>query len=167
MNSFDNLLKTACNIKSTYLNQDKKIFNSLPEFYKSCLYCYDMTNNIRSQSFALKKTSFEYLKRIGLSYLNSKNYDDANYCFCQCLAIFKYIKSSNPKWKTDGGIKDEELQYFEDNGNNKIQNKEIKIMIISTLLNISLCELNSFNFENARNACNEVLKFDNKNIKAQ
>jgi len=39
-------------------------------------------------------------------------------------------------------------------------------MIISSLLNISLCELKDKNFEDARKACNDVIKRDENNIKA-
>lgn len=163
---FDSLLKTACNIKSTYLNQDKKKFNSLPEFYKTGLYVSGMTKNIRTQCFHLKKCSFEMLKLTGYSQIKSLNYDDAHYTFCKALSIFRYIVSSNPKWKTDGGIKDEELTYHEDKGNNSEEKKEIEQMIVTALLNISFCDLKSEKFDEVRNACEEVLKYDNSNVKA-
>lgn len=165
-NSFDSLLKTACQIKSTYLNQDKKKFDSLPEFYKSGLYCNDMTKNIRNQPFQLKKISFKLLKQIGLNQIKTKLYDDAHYTFSKALAIFKYIKSSNLKWKTDGGIKDEELSYFEEKGSNDLEIKETNEMIISCLLNISFCDLSLGKWGDVREACYEVLKRDEKNVKA-
>jgi len=39
-------------------------------------------------------------------------------------------------------------------------------MIISSLLNISLCDLKQNNFEEVRKTCNDVIKRDNNNIKA-
>lgn len=167
MASFDNLFKTACNIKSTYLNQDKKKFNSLPEFYKAGLYNYEATKHIRDQtSFHLKKCAFELLKKSGLSFIKQENYDDAHYVFTKALAIFKYIKCSNPKWKNEGGIKDEELSYFEDTGNNEAEKKDIKSMMIVILLNLSACDLKLEKFDEVRSACNEVLARDPNNIKA-
>lgn len=167
MNSgFNDLFKTACNIKSTYINQDKKKFNSLPDFYKSGLYLYEMTKNIRKQSFFLKKCAFENLKKLGTSQIKDNNYEDAHYIFSKSLAIFKYITSDNPKWKTDGGIKDEELTYHQDFGADNQEKKEIYSMMISSLLNISLCSLYTENFIEVRQACEEVLKLDNKVIKA-
>lgn len=194
MDSFDNLFKTACNIKSVYLNQDKQQFNKLPDFYKSGLYVYELTNNVRNQKlFILKKASYEILKQKGNNLVilaesmlkesgfydnnvnNNNNYinediknifEDANYEFTKALSIFKYIKCNNPKWKTEGGIKDEELSYHETEGKTIEEKYEINKFIISLLLNISACDLKLEKYEEVRSACNEVLKRDASNIKA-
>lgn len=63
-------------------------------------------------------------------------------------------------------MKDEHLTYHEDKGSNNKEENEINQMIVSSLLNISLCELKSKKFENTRTACNEVLIRDKNNIKA-
>jgi len=165
-NSFDSLLKTACNIKSTYLNQDKKEFNNLPEFYKSGLYCYDMMKNVRIQKFKFKKFSFEVLRKSGLEQIKIGNLDDAHYTFSKALSIFKYIKSANVLWKTEGGIKDEELSYFEDKGENPSEANQINSMIVNCLLNISYCDLVSEKYEETRKACDEIIKRDSLNAKA-
>ena len=67
-------------------------------------------------------------------------------------------------WKSEA-IKDEQLTYHEDKGENSEQAKEINNMIVSSLLNISLCELKSNKFAEVRTACNEVLIRDHRNIK--
>ncbi len=140
MNSFNDLFKTACNIKSTHLNQDKKKFNNLPEFYQSGLYHFEITNTIRLQNnFKLKKFSFDLLKNSGLEQLKQNNPEEAHYIFTKALAIFKYIKCSNSNWKKEGGIKDEELTYYEDEGNNKDEKEEIKIY--DYFIFIKLCSL--------------------------
>lgn len=165
MDSFDNLLKAACHIKSYHLNQDKKMFEKLPEFYKVGLYCYDTFKNVRKQDFFAKSAAYEVQKQIGLDFIKEKDWDEAEYCFCKCLSIFKYIKTLVKNWKTDG-IKDEDLEYFEDKGNN-VQEKEMtEKYIISSLLNISLCNLELRKYEECREACNEVLLRDPNNIKA-
>jgi hypothetical protein len=166
-NSFDNMLKAACHIKSYQLGQDKKLFEDLPEFYKTGLYCWQMLENVHLQgNFYLKKSAYEVHKAIGIENIQKKNYDDANYSFCKSLAIFKYIKSKNRNWKNDGGIKDEELEFVEEQGNCIEETNEIIQMKISALLNIALCDLNMEKFEEVRSACNEVIKLDNKNVKA-
>lgn len=163
---FNNILQTAANIKSTYLNQDKKVFNKLPEFYKTGLYYSKITENVRNQSFILQKFSFETLRHQGLEFIKKNNYDDAHYCFSKGISIFKHIKSSNLKWKTDGGIKDEELTYYEEKGSNKEEKDIINSFMISGLLNISLCCLQMEKWEECRQACEEVLKRDDKCVKA-
>lgn len=166
MDSFDNLMKAACHIKSYQLSFDKKSFEKLPEFYKTGLYCSDMTKNIRSQKdFVLQKSAFEVLKDQGIQQIAEEEYDDANYFFCKSLCIFKYITSKNKNWKNEG-VKDEELEYFETEGNTPEERNEIKQMKISALLNIALCDLNTKKFDEVRYACDEVLKLDQSNIKA-
>jgi hypothetical protein len=80
MDSFDNLMKAACHIKSYQLSFDKKSFEKLPKFYKTGLYCSDMTKNIRSQiDFFLKSSAFEVLKDQGIKQIAEEEYDDAHY----------------------------------------------------------------------------------------
>lgn len=165
MDSFDNMLKAACHIKSYHLNLDKKLFEKLPEFYKVGLYCCDMFSNVRNQDYYVKISAYEVQKSLGLNYLKVKNYDDADYCFCKCLSIFKFITTKNKNWKTEG-IKDEDLEYFDDEGKNLKQKNEINKFIIASLLNISLCNLEMKKYDECREACIEVIKRDPNNIKA-
>ena len=165
MDSLDNLLKTACHIKSYHLNQDKKMFEKQPEFYKVGLYCYDIFKNVRKQDFFAKSAAYEVQKQKGLDFIKEKDWDEAEYCFCKCLSIFKYIKTRVKNWKTDG-IKDEDLEFFEDKGNNEEEKNSIDKFIISSLLNISLCNLEMRKYEECREACNEVLQRDPNIIKA-
>lgn len=79
MSEFENLMKTACSIKSHQLNQDKKQFDSLPDFYKSGLYCCDMTRNVRKQEYHLRKCSFEILRQRSTELIAQRQYDDAHY----------------------------------------------------------------------------------------
>jgi len=165
MDSFDNLFKAACHIKSYHLNQDKKIFEKLPDFYKVGLYCYDMFKNVRKQDYFSKVAAYEVQKQIGLDFIKEKDWDEAEYCFCKCLSIFKYIKTRVKNWKNEG-IKDEDLEYFEDKGDNENERKNINNYIISCLLNIALCNLEMKKYEECKDACNEVLIRDPNNIKA-
>lgn len=165
MDTFDNMLKAACHIKSYHLNQDKKLFEKLPDFFKVGLYCYDTFKNVRNQDFSAKEAAYEVQKSIALENIKIKDWDEAEYCFCKCLSIFKYIKTKVKNWKNEG-IKDEDLEYFEDFGDNEKEKNAINTYIISSLLNISLCNLEMKKFEESREACNEVLKRDPNNIKA-
>lgn len=81
------------------------------------------------------------------------------------MTIFKYINSSVINWKNEA-IKDEDLSYHEDKGENDQERLEISKLIISALLNISLCYLKTNKYNNLKLVCNEILERDNKNIKA-
>jgi hypothetical protein len=166
MDSFDNMLKAAAHIKTHQMSFDKQTFDKLPEFYKTGLYCYEMLKNVINQKqFNLKKAAFEVHKSHGSELLAKGNFDDASYSFCKSMTIFKYIKNKNPNWKNEG-VKDEQLEYFSDDGEDTIQKEEIRKMKISALLNISLCDLNLEKFDEVRKACDEVIKLDPKNVKA-
>jgi hypothetical protein len=161
MDSFDNLLNVAAHIKSYQLNQDKKKFDSLPEFYKCGLYYNDMFTDIRNLPYKNKLEIFNKNKEEGIKLLTEKNFEDAMFSFCKCLCIFKYIKSKIKEWKKEA-IKDEDLTYIDESE----RSEDITFLKISTLLNIALCALNLNSFEEARQACDEVIKLDPSNIKA-
>ena len=165
-NSFQEMFQTAAHIKEYQLNQDKQNYDKLPEFYKTSLFHWQSLANVHNQSFYVKKCSFESFKTLAKYQLECGLFEDASYTYSKALAVFKYIKSSNPKWKTDGGIKDWELTYIDEEGSNEQEKSEIIKMKISSLLNISLCEFYNKNWPEVRLACDEVIKLDKKNVKA-
>ena len=80
-NDFGNIMKAASHIKSTQLDQDKRKFDSLPEYSKTGLYCGEMFVNVRKQSFELKKLAYENLKKTGLDLIKYEDYNEAHYRF--------------------------------------------------------------------------------------
>ena len=118
-NSFQEMFQTAAHIKEYQLNQDKQNYDKLPEFYKTSLFHWQSLANVHNQSFYVKKCSFESFKTLAKYQLECGLFEDASYTYSKALAVFKYIKSSNPKWKTDGGIKDWELTYIDEEGSNE------------------------------------------------
>ena len=163
---FNNLLNQAAQIKSYQMSLERKQFDKLPEFYKEGLYNYSSLKNIYKQSYPIKKYTYESIKDKGIKHLNLKQYENALEQFIKCLCVFKYIKSSNTKWASGSGIKDSELTYIEDKGNNIQEQTEIKLMIKNALLNISLVYLITKDYDNTRKACDEVLKLEPNNVKA-
>ena len=163
---FQNMLNQAAQIKSYQMSLERKQFDKLPDFYKEGLYNYSTLKNIYLQSHDIKKYTYEAIKHKGIFYLNLKQYENALEQFIKCLCVFKYIICSNPKWASGDGIKDSELKYVEDKGNNDSEKKEINLLIKSALLNISLVYFITKDYSNAIKACDEVLKLEPNNIKA-
>ena len=163
---FQNMLNQAAQIKSYQMSLERKEFDKLPDFYKEGLYNYSYLKNIYIQSYQIKKYTYEAIKSKGIQHLKFKEYENALEQFIKCLCVFKYIKCSNPKWNSGDGIKDCELSYFEEKGNNENEKLEISNMIKSSLLNISLVYLLTKEYKNVRDACNEVIKLDSKCVKA-
>ena len=78
--------------------------------------------------------------------------------------MFKYIENVNKNWRNEG-IKDEELRFFEDNGENESQKLEIDGMILSALLNISLCLLKKEKYFDLRKCCEDIVTRDPTSVK--
>jgi hypothetical protein len=79
--------------------------------------------------------------------------------------IFKFITTIIKNWKNES-IKDEQLTYHEDEGYNILEKETINKMLVTSLVNIALCDKKLSKFPEARNACNEALIRDPKNVKA-
>ena len=164
--SIEDIFQTAAHIKEYQLNQDKQEYEKHPEFFKLTIFHQENLTNVYNQCFYAKKAAFDSIKNLARYQLESGQFDEASNLFTKALAIFKYIKSSNPKWRTDGGIKDSELTYVDDNGSTPEEKNEIIKMKVSSLLNISLCEFYLKNWSEVRYACDYVLQLDNRNVKA-
>ena len=163
---FQNMLNQAAQIKSYQMSLERKKFDKLPDFFKEGLYNYSYLKNIYKQSYAIKKYTYEAIKIKGVQHLQFKEYEQALDQFIKSVCIFKYIECSNPKWNSGDGIKDNELKYIEEKGNNESEKLEIIKMIKSSLLNISLVYLITKDYPGVRDACNEVLKIHPKCVKA-
>ena len=163
---FQNMLNQAAQIKSYQMSLERKKFDKLPDFFKEGLYNYSYLKNIYKQSYQIKKYTYEAIKIKGIQHLKFKEYENALDQFIKSICIFKYIEALNPKWNSGDGIKDNELKYIEDKGNNDNEKNEIIKMIKSSLLNISLVYLITKDYKNVRDACDEVLKIDPKCVKA-
>ena len=163
---FQNMLNQAAQIKSYQMSLERKEFDKLPEFYKEGLYNYSYLKNIYIQSYQIKKYTYEAIKSKGIQHLKFKEYENALEQFIKCLCVFKYIKCSNPRWNSGDGIKDSELTYYNEKNILDGEKSEIINMIKSALLNISLVYLLTKEYKNVRDACNEVIKIDDKCVKA-
>ncbi|MCQ2820226.1 MAG: hypothetical protein MJ252_23420 [archaeon] len=164
-NSFEQLMETAAHIKEYQMNQDKQKYNKNPDYFKATLFHWYKSKDIYNKTYNERKEIFNKIKSEAIKCLQKKEYEDASDKFCQCLAIFRYMKSNNPSWK-ENGIKDEYIEYIDIEGDNETEKKEIKQMKISSLLNISLCEYCLKNWTEVRSACDDVLSLDSNNIKA-
>ena len=163
---FQNKLDQVNQIKSYQMSIEQKNFDNLPDFYKEGLYKYSYLKNIYKQSYIIKKYTYEAMQLKGLQHIKFKEYENALEQFIKSICIFKYIECLNPKWSSGDRIKDNELKYIEDKGNNEVEKKEIIKMIKSSLLNISFVYLILKDYKNVRDACNEILKIDPRCVKA-
>ena len=171
---FNRKMKEACAVRNNLLQQDKRVFESLPNYYKTGLHCHEVFRNIRLQSFELRKKAFYVIKITALRLLAEEKYEEAEYKFqrvrfpdyAQSIAVFKYIENVNKNWRNEG-IKDEDLRYIDDLGSNEEEANDVKDMILASLLNISLCLLKQGKYNDLTQCCDDIISRDPSNIKGQ
>ena len=110
-------MQAAVGIKTYQLNQKKKQFENLPQFFKSSVYYTKKLDHIRTQKFQLKLFVHELLKQQG-----GKMQDPgrALHKYEEALSIWRYYKCLNPKWENDG-IDDDEIELIDDKGSNEVE----------------------------------------------
>jgi tetratricopeptide (TPR) repeat protein len=138
----------------------KQNFYSLPQFQQVGLLYYSDLRPILRTSISEKVQFFTKKKAEGSDLFNKKEYCAALEKYYQGLALFKWIENKNPNWSTRQ-INDLDLVYKSEE-----QTEEVKSCLITSYLNIAICSLKLEQWKEAESACDEVLKIDDKNVKA-
>lgn len=138
----------------------KQVFYNLPQFHQvSLLYAAELKSVLRSpisekvQLFVRKKTE-------GTELFNKQDYAAALEKYYQALTLFRWIENRNSSWN-NRQINDSDLVYkYEE------LTEEVKTCLVTTYLNIAICNLKLEQWKEAELASDEVLRIDEKNIKA-
>ena len=108
------------------------------------------------------------MKNKGNESLGKGDMMEANHCYEQALAVFKWSANVNPEWKTKG-IKDADLiesSYEMDTIFTEQQLCEIESLILACYLNLAHCCNLMNDFSVAIEACDAALEIQPKNAKA-
>ena len=92
----------------------------------------------------------------------SGNHSSACRKYEEAYSMWRYFKSDNPKWNTEG-IDDTQLTEEEWKGKNDEENEWIRQHKVTSLQNIVACLLREENYEDALPAANEILRLDPDN----
>ena len=138
----------------------KQNFYTLPQFHQvSLLYSTELKDILKSplpdkvQYFLRKKTE-------GTDLFNKKDYSSALEKYYQALTLFRWIENRNPNW-SNRQISDADLIYRSED-----LNEEVRGCLTIIYLNIAICSLKLEQWKESELACDEVLKIDEKNVKA-
>ena len=138
----------------------KSNFYTLPQFLQvGLLYSSELKNIIHSP-LQEKIKFFTRKKHEGTELFNNDEFSSAIEKYYQALTLFRWIENNNPNWN-NRQINDLDLVY-----KNEEINDEVKNCLITSYLNIAICSLKLEQWKEAELACNEVLKIDEKNVKA-
>jgi hypothetical protein len=76
---FNRKMKEACALKSNLMLQDKRVFNSMPNYYKTGLHCHEAFKNIRKQDFEVKKKAYFVWKNTAMKLFSEGKYEESEY----------------------------------------------------------------------------------------
>jgi len=80
----------------------------------------------------------------------------------EAYSVWRYFKSNNPKWNTEG-IDDTQLYEEEWEGANDYENEQIRGHKVLSLQNIAACLLKEQNYTDALPVTNEIIKLEPDN----
>ena len=93
---------------------------------------------------------------------HKKQYSAAARKYEEAYSVWRYFKSDNPNWNTEG-IDDTQLDEVDWWGNNDEERELIREHKVTALLNICACSLKAQAYQDALDTVNEALKIDPTN----
>lgn len=139
---------------------NKPNFYSLPQFHQAGLqYSPEFSNTINASS-SEKILFFKQKKAEGYELFKNNDFHSALEKYHQSLVVFKWIENKNPTWNTRQ-INDSDLIF-----RSQPLTEEIRPHLITAYLNIAICSLKLEQWKEAELACDEVLKIDERSVKA-
>lgn len=138
----------------------KPNFYSLPQFHQAGLQYYSEFRNIINSPIPEKILFFKQKKSEGYDLFKNSDFHAALEKYHQSLVVFKWIENKNTSWNTRQ-INDSDLIY-----KSQPMTDEIKPHLITAYLNIAICSLKLEQWKEAELACDEVLKIDERSVKA-
>ena len=140
--------------------QSKQTFYSLPQFHQAGLQYFSELRGIITSPLPEKIKFFKQKKSEGYELFKNSEFHSALEKYHQSLVIFRWIENRNPNW-SNRQINDSDLVY-----RCHPLSDEIKSYLITAYLNIAICSLKLEQWKEAELACDEVLKIDDKSVKA-
>jgi hypothetical protein len=100
--NFDDLMKAACSIKQSELEQRRKKFDRLPAFLKAGVYYTSKLECVRQQAFHPRLFAFEAIMSNANREYADNQFDSAARKYEEAYSCWRYFKSKNPNWNNEG-----------------------------------------------------------------
>ena len=156
---FEHLMQAACSIKQTEMESKRRMFERLPAFLKAGVYYTTKLESTRKQSYYPRLFAFQLVMKDANQQYFSGNHSSACRKYEEAYSMWRYFKSENPKWNTEG-IDDTQLTEEEWKGKDEQENRWIRQHKIQSLQNILACLLKEENYTDALPVADEILRLD-------
>lgn len=140
----------------------RRKFEAMPAFLKAGVYYTTKLECVRNLPYYPRLFAHELIVKNAHIDFARGEHESACRKYEEAYSIWRYHKSTNPKWNNEG-IDDTQLVEEDFWGKNDQEKKWCLDHKIFCLLNIVACNLRSENFTDALPAVNEVLRLDPKN----
>ena len=101
-NKFEHLMQAACSIKQTEMESRRRMFERLPAFLKAGVYYTTKLEAVRLQSYYPRLFAFQLVMKEANQQYFTGNSSSACRKYEEAYSMWRYFKSSNPKWNTEG-----------------------------------------------------------------
>lgn len=137
---FEHLMQAAVSIKQNEMEARRRKFERLPAFLKAGVYYTTKLEATRKMSYYPRLFAFQLIMKSANQEFHTGNVGSACRKYEEAYSCWRYFKSENPKWNTEG-IDDTQLTEVEWEGANEQENRWIKQHKLTSLQNIAACLL--------------------------
>ena len=111
---FSIMMDRAVKLKQLQTKDERLQYNSYPSFYANTIFPHDDVLVARSLStFNEKLQAANHMKEEGNAAFREGCLQDALNKYEMAMSVFRYLQNTNPHWKSDGIIRDDNIVEIE------------------------------------------------------
>jgi len=136
---FGNMMQTAMKIKGHQMEQDRRHFETWPQFFQNSMWMQGPALELRLLPPAERLPGATALKEAGNELFKLKKWGQAIDQYEQALGSFKWAKQLDEDWKKKG-IKDDSIEVVEEYGEGETR-EAVVALLVSCYNNLAACFL--------------------------
>ena len=136
---FGNMMQTAMKIKGHQMEQDRRRFETWPQFFQNSMWMQGPALELRLLPPAERLPGATALKEAGNELFKLKKWGQAIDQYEQALGSFKWAKQLDEDWKKKG-IKDDSIEVVEEYGEGETR-EAVVALLVSCYNNLAACFL--------------------------
>ena len=148
---FGNMMQTAMKIKGHQMEQDRRKFETWPQFFQNSLWMKGSPLELRPLPPAERLSGATALKEKGNELFKAKKFGLAVEQYESALGCFKWAKQLDADWKSKG-IRDETIEVCEEFGEGETREAVVALMV-SCYNNLAACYLGRARAGSAEPGC--------------
>lgn len=137
---FGNMMQTAMKIKGHQMEQDRRKFETYPQFFQNSMWMKGEALTLRELPVAERLPGATKLKEAGNELFKQQHFSEAVEQYEQALGSFKWLKQLDDDWKKKG-IRDETIEVVDDFGDDDEARASVVALMVSCYNNLAACYL--------------------------